>query len=231
MLATKLTEQEKLQREIEMLRRLVGSTDVEASATAGQSAYETALLAAVVEPKFLTVVYPVPDLQVWTVRPDGVEFDADLLIAHIKSTIDPQSWRDAVCADPKQAERADGAIQPFERNGSLVICQTEENHKQIANLLTKMRVDGQAKATAREERELRNDGVTPASAEEPVSEESKCSKGACSSEKCSGSECSKSQVSLESEAADQCPGDCQGQCDGKCPETAECPCIGGACTR
>jgi len=238
MLATKLTEIEKLQREVEMLRRLVGSTDDAAVETAGQSAYETALLAAAIKPKFVTVVYPVPDLQVWTVRPDGVEFDADLLITHIKSTVDPQSWRGGVCADPKRAEHADGAIRPFERNGSLVICQTEENHKQITHLLTKMRADGQAKNAAREERELRDGRVTPASAEESVETESKCSKGecskpkgACSESKCTGAECSKSQVSLDSAPADQCAGDCQGQCDGECPEAASCPCIGGACTR
>jgi len=203
-----------------------------------QTAYEQGLVDAVKAPEFFTKVYPVPDLQVWKVRPQGVQFDADLLIAHLKSTVDPRSWRGAVCADPQRAAHADGAIQPFERNGSLVICQTEENHEQIVKLLTKMRVDGQEKDAAREERELLDGSVTPASAEESIEAESKCSKGecskskgACSDSKCTGSECSRSQVSLESAPADQCPGDCQGKCDGKCPETAECPCIGGACTR
>ena len=212
--------------------------NVDRQADVKQTAYEQDLVDAVKAPEFFTKVYPVPDLQVWKVRPQGVQFDADLLIAHIKSTIDAQSWRGFVYADPQQAERANGAIRPFERNGSLVICQTEENHKQIAKLLTKMRVDGQAKDAAREERELHDGSVTPASAEESIEAESKCSKGecskskvACSESKCTGSECSKSQVSLESAPSDECPGDCQGQCDGKCPETAECPCIGGACTR
>src|SRR5690606_31378976 len=41
MLAAKLAEQQQLQREIEMLRRLVGTSAVEANATEGQSAYET----------------------------------------------------------------------------------------------------------------------------------------------------------------------------------------------
>lgn len=206
--------------------------------TINQAAYEKTLVEAVKAPEFVTKVYPVPDLQVWKVRPQGVQFDADLLVAHLKSTIDPQSWRGAVCSSPADAEHASGAIEPFERNGSLVICQTEENHEQIANLLQKMRVDGQEKEAAREERKLLDGGVTPASAEESVEAESKCSKGEwsksegkCSESKCTGKQCSKSQVSLESEAADQCPGECQGQCDGKCPETAECPCIGGACTR
>jgi hypothetical protein len=221
-----------------------------------QSAYEAALVAEVKKPELITVAYPVPDLQVWKVRPQGVEFDAELLVAHIKSTIDSQSWRGGVYSDPTVGERANGAIQPFERNGSLVICQTEENHEQIAKLLQKMRADGQLKDAAREGEELRNkDGklevkvekipgggilrtlvVKPASAEEPAEYEVKCDNGACIDLKCSGSKCneskcSKSEVSLESESADECPGDCQGECDGDCPETASCPCIGGTCTR
>lgn len=203
-----------------------------------QTAYEQGLVDAVKGPEFITRVYPVPDLQVWKVRPQGVQFDADLLVAHVKATVDPQSWRGMAYADPAQAERASGEIRPFERSGSLVVCQTKENHKKIADLLQKMRVDDQAKDAAREERELRDGRVTPASAEESVETESKCSKGecskpkgACSESKCTGAECSKSQVSLESAPVDQCPGDCQGHCNDECPETAECPCIGGACTR
>lgn len=201
-----------------------------------RTAYEKTLVEAVQEPEFLTKVYPVPDLQVWKVRPQGVQFDADLLVAHLKSTVDPQSWRGAVCSSPAAAEHANGAIEPFERNGSLVICQTEENHEQIANLLQKMRADGQEEAAAREEHELLDGGVTPASAEAPVEQDGKCAKGACSESKCTGpkcddSKCSKSEVSLESESTDKCPGDCQGECNGDCPETASCPCIGGTCTR
>ena len=194
-----------------------------------QAAYEASLLEKVQEPTFVTKVYPVPDLQVWKVRPQGVQFDADLLIAHVKATVDPQSWRGAACASPADAAHADGAIQPFERNGSLVICQTEANHERIAKLFQQMRTEGQRKD---EERKLRDGGVTPASAEAPVEQESKCSKGECSEEKCPGKECSKSEVSLESESADECPGKCaDGACQGECPETASCPCIGGACTR
>ena len=197
-----------------------------------RTAYEKTLVEAVKEPEFVTKVYPVPDLQVWKVRPQGVQFDADLLVAHVKSTVDPQSWRGAVCSSPAAAEHANGAIEPFERNGSLVICQTEENHEQIANLLQKMRADGQEEAAAREEHELLDGGVTPASADAPVEQESKCTKGACSESKCNGAACSagkctKSEVSLQSEAADEC----HGQCHGESPETASCPCIGGECTR
>jgi hypothetical protein len=260
MLAIKLAEQQRLQREIEMLRRLVGATKVEARLNEGQSAYETALLAAAaVEPVCITRVYPVPDLHVWKVRPNGVEFDADLLIDYIVATVDPQSWRGAVCSDPRQAEQAIGEVQPFERNGALVICQTQANHERIGELLQKMRVAGQEKAAACKEEERLQAGelevtfettadgvahakvVRPASVEEPVAAESKaeskCSKGACSESKCKESacnagKCSKSEVSLESEPADDCPGDCtQGDCSGECPETASCPCIGGTCTR
>lgn len=200
---------------------------VDRQAEVKQTTYEEGLVDAVKAPEFLTKVYPVPDLQVWKVRPQGVQFDADLLIAHIKSTIDAQSWRGFVYADPQQAERANGAIQPFERNGSLVICQTEENHQQIANLLTKMRADGQQKDAAREERELLDGDVTPASAEAPVEQEAKCTKGACSESKCNGSKCSKSDVSMTTAPAAECTGNCQGES----PETASCPCIGGTCTR
>jgi len=195
-----------------------------------QAAFEDTLVEAVKEPEFVTKVYPVPDLQVWKVRPQGVQFDADLLVAHLKSTVNPQSWRGAVCSSPADAEHANGAIEPFERNGSLVICQTEENHEQIANLLQKLRAEDQHKEAAREERELRDGGVTPASAETPVEQESKCN-----GPKCDGSKCGNSEVSLESESTDECPGDCQGECNGQChgesPETASCPCIGGTCTR
>jgi hypothetical protein len=205
--------------------------------TVNQAAYEASLLEKVQEPTFVTKVYPVPDLQVWKVRPQGVQFDADLLIAHVQATVDPQSWRGAACASPADAAHADGAIQPFERNGSLVICQTEANHERIAKLFQQMRTEGQRKDEEREERELRDGGVTPASAEESIEAESKCSngecsksKGACYESKCNGSECSKSKVNLQTEPADPCS-DCQGKCNGECPETAECPCIGGACTR
>jgi hypothetical protein len=215
-----------------------------------QAAYEDALLEKAKQPELVTKVYPVPDLQVWKVRPQGVQFDADLLVAHLKSTVDSQSWRGAVCSSPADAKNANGAIQPFERNGSLVICQTEENHEQIANLLQKMRAEGQQKHAARKQVEAEQNadqlGVTlemtaagdiqahvvaPASAETPVEQESKCSQGKCSESKCQGGKCSKSEVSLESESTDECPGDCQGKCNGDCPETASCPCIGGTCTR
>lgn len=210
--------------------------NIDSQATVRRAAYEKTLVEAVKEPEFVTKVYPVPDLQVWKVRPQGVQFDADLLVAHLKSTVGPQSWRGAVCSSPADAKNANGAIQPFERNGSLVICQTEENHEQIANLLRKMRDEGLQKEAAREDRELRDGDVTPASAEEPVEPQSKCDKGACGESKCNGpqcddSKCSKSEVSLESESAGECPGNCQGDCNGDCPETASCPCIGGTCTR
>jgi hypothetical protein len=141
--------------------------------------YEQELVSRVTDPEFITRVYPVPDLQVWKVRPGGVEFDADLLVAHLKATVAPQSWRGAVCSDPAQGEQADGEIQPFERNGSLVICQTEKNHERIATLLQEMRRAGSAKEGIRDEAE-----VVPASVEEPISESAKCRQGSCSKSNC-----------------------------------------------
>ena len=170
-------------------------------------AYEQELVSRVTEPEFVTRVYPVPDLQVWKVRPGGVEFDADLLVAHIKATVAPQSWRGAVCADPAKGAQADGEIQPFERNGSLVVCQTKENHERIARLLHEMRLAGFAKEGARQEAE-----VVPASAEEPVSASAKCGKGPCSKTNCSAGEGGPSKCSK---------GDCDTtKCgEGKCGQT------------
>lgn len=98
-----------------------------------QAAYEESLVSLVQEPECRTKAYPVPDLQVWKVRPGGVEFDAELLVNHIQSAVAPNSWRSE--ANPG----ADAAIEAFERNGSLVICQTKENHEAIAEMLNQLR--------------------------------------------------------------------------------------------
>lgn len=102
-------------------------------ATISQTTYEESLVSLVQEPECVTKVYPVPDLQVWKVRPGGIEFDADLLVSHLKSAVVPNSWRSE--ANPG----ADAAIKAFERNGSLVISQTKENHRAIAEMLSELR--------------------------------------------------------------------------------------------
>jgi hypothetical protein len=234
MLAAKLAEQQRLQREIDMLRRLVDATELEARLDEGQSAYETALLvAAAIEPDYKTVVYPVPDLQVWKVRPDGVEFDADLLVDYIVTTVDPLSWRGRVYPDPTIGERANGEIQPFERNGSLVICQTEANHAKIAELFQMMRVAGEGKQARRELEERREKGEVQVKIEHgddgvvrATCKKGQCGKGQCSQAKCSEGECDKSAVSVETECSGQCPGECADECHGVCTEqTAERPAV------
>ena len=124
---------EKLEEIETVLLVTVERADAINASTISQATYEESLVALVKEPEYVTRVYPVPDLQVWKVRPGGVEFDADLLINHIESTVAPNSWR----CEPRDA--ADGVVQAFERNGSLVICQTKENHQAIADLLNELR--------------------------------------------------------------------------------------------
>ncbi|WP_428307664.1 hypothetical protein [Lacipirellula sp.] len=186
-----------------------------------QRVYEEELLADVVDEPIVVQVYPVADLQVWKVRPDGVEFDADLLVDYLKSSVDCDSW----LADSQGEESAQ--IRPFERNGSLVIAQTKKNHDKIATLIQEMRIAGLKKTEAREQSEA---GVVPASAVEPVSTEAKpaakCSQGGCKAAKCPSGQCSKSPVSTTIDAAETAP-----ECTGECPESGDCPCIGGNCTK
>ncbi|BBO30731.1 hypothetical protein [Lacipirellula parvula] len=191
-----------------------------------QAAYEKALLAEVAEEEYCVRVYPVADLQVWRVRPDGVEFDASLLTTLIKVMAPENSWRteaDGVTVD----ESARGEIEAFERNGSLVICQTEESHERIADFLQHMRVENLKKTEAREQSEA---AVVPASGVEPVSietkTEAKCSQGACKGSKCPSGQCSKSSADSVIDVAAA-----PGECTGNCPEWGDCPCIGGTCTK
>ena len=120
----------------------VERADTSAPATISQTTYEESLVSLVQEPECVTKVYPVPDLQVWKVRPGGVEFDADLLINHLKSAVAPNSWRSD--ANPN----AEAAIEAFERNGSLVICQTKENHRAVADVLSELRGHDEAEKEA-----------------------------------------------------------------------------------
>jgi hypothetical protein len=92
--------------------------------------------------QLLAVVYPVADLPVWRYesakpvpglvktpgRPDGqTVFDPSLLIAQIKTTVDPNSWGDR------------GTVSRHESTASLVVRQTLANHEKIATLLTSLR--------------------------------------------------------------------------------------------
>lgn len=198
-----------------------------------QRDYEEELLSDIVDQELIVRVYPVADLQVWKVRPNGVEFDADLLVDYLKSSVDCDSWR-----SNSHGEESCGQIQPFERNGSLVISQTKKNHDKITTLIQEMRIAGLKKTEARETSEA---GVVPASAVEPVSTETnaegKCSQGGCKESACKASKCqsghcsksdtcSKSPVSAEIDVAAA-----SDECTGKCPDSGDCPCIGGTCTK
>ena len=192
-----------------------------------QREYEEELLSDIVEQELTVRVYPVADLQVWKVRPNGVEFDADLLVDYLKSSVDCDSW----LADTQGEGRAQ--IQPFERNGSLVIAQTKKNHEQIAARIQEMRVAGLKKTEAREQSEA---GVVPASAFEPVSTEvnaeAKCSQGACKESKCQSGRCTKSDASSKSPVSVVIDvAAAPGECTGECPESGDCHCIGGTCTK
>lgn len=197
-----------------------------------QADYEESLLADVVEEEYSVRVYPVADLQVWRVRPDGVEFDASLLTTLLKVMAPEDSWRteaDGVTVD----ESARGEIEAFERNGSLVICQTEESHDRIAEFLQHMRIENLKKTEVREKSEA---SVVPASAVEPVSTEvnaeAKCSQGACKESKCQSGRCTKSDACSQSPVSAVIDvAAAPGECTGECPESGDCPCIGGTCTK
>jgi hypothetical protein len=103
--------------------------------------------------ELVVVVYPVSDLPVWKYsepikwetdenshsrptqdRPDGeTKFDPSLLITFIKSSIDPESWKEG------------GLIAPHEKTAAIVIRATDSNHQLIGDLLEKMRAADQRK--------------------------------------------------------------------------------------
>ncbi len=74
----------------------------------------------------VAMVYSIGGLPVWSPRigDDGPRFSPELLIAHIKLAVEPDSW-----------EKENRSITPHETTKSLVIRQTRANHDQISKLI------------------------------------------------------------------------------------------------
>jgi len=71
-----------------------------------------------------SITYPLADLPVFW----GKKFDPSILIMCFKASVDPESWQNGV-----------GEIQVFEKNLSIVVTQTPDNHKRIEQLLELLR--------------------------------------------------------------------------------------------
>ena len=85
-----------------------------------------------------TTVYPVEDLVLYHEEDDGTDADFDSLVDLMTSTVDPQSW-DGVGGP--------GSVRELPINLTLVISQTQENHRQIEQLLQNLRRTGRKKTT------------------------------------------------------------------------------------
>ncbi len=73
-----------------------------------------------------SMIYAVSDLPVWQKGKDGKECKPDILIMYLKATVDPTSWKkDSLRADTKSA--------------TIVISQTEANHRAIRCALNSFR--------------------------------------------------------------------------------------------
>ncbi len=80
------------------------------------------------EDQLVVIVYPVADLPVWSLGDDKPRFNPEVLIAHIKTAIDPDSWTDAAISPHKS-----------EKMACLVVRQTRANHNQITELIEGLR--------------------------------------------------------------------------------------------
>jgi hypothetical protein len=76
-------------------------------------------------------VYAVADLPVFKDSNDGPEFDATILLAHIQSTVEPESWM--------SSGKGEAEMQPFPKNHSIVVSQTQANHEKLVDLLESLR--------------------------------------------------------------------------------------------
>jgi hypothetical protein len=81
-----------------------------------------------------TVVYCVDDLAVWERLPKtGIaSFNPGILIRHIQAEGAPESWKFG------------GEIRPWEKQASLVIKQTKQNHHKISMLLDSLHDEADA---------------------------------------------------------------------------------------
>jgi hypothetical protein len=81
-----------------------------------------------------TVIYPVADLAVFRDPSSGEQWaDYDSLIEIIQNTVATDTWQDVGGA---------GTIEPFENGRALAISQTDEVHREVAQLLEKLRSTG-----------------------------------------------------------------------------------------
>ncbi|MGD9854261.1 MAG: hypothetical protein AB7U20_04845 [Planctomycetaceae bacterium] len=105
-------------------------------------------------------VYPVADLPVWSLGDEKPRFDPSVLIAHIKSTVDPESWKDAAIVPWK-----DAAIVGHEKAelACLVVRQTRANHDKVADVIRSLR----PKHPGEEAETLRTEDVLDASRVSP----------------------------------------------------------------
>lgn len=80
------------------------------------------------------VVYCVDDLPVWERIPKTglASFSPGILIRHIHAEVNPESWKSG------------GEIRPWEKQASLVIKQTKQNHHKISMLLDSLHDEADA---------------------------------------------------------------------------------------
>jgi hypothetical protein len=82
------------------------------------------------KPELVVVNYNVADLPVWRTggKKTDTEFGPEVLIKYIQLTVDPNSWK------------GDAEIRSFAKNASLVISQTEANHKKVSEAINSFRL-------------------------------------------------------------------------------------------
>jgi hypothetical protein len=83
---------------------------------------------------FVTRMYPVGDMIRAPGQSNKEDADYDSLIDLIESSIQPDSWQDSGAGQ--------GSIAPFENKEVLVMSNTEEVHRQVADLLAQLRSVG-----------------------------------------------------------------------------------------
>lgn len=80
-----------------------------------------------IEQPIYYVVYSVADLPVWRVDAEGnSHFDPSVVIAHIRSNVDPESWENGA------------VLKALEDNKGLLVGQTKENLRRISQLLRRL---------------------------------------------------------------------------------------------
>src|SRR5258705_6657345 len=80
--------------------------------------------------KYYPVTYNISNLPVWRNKGKAApEFAPELLTKYLRSTIEPQSWTSGA------------EIRPLGRQASLVISQTDANHKKVSEAINSFRQD------------------------------------------------------------------------------------------